>query len=76
MIQILETSSRFAAIAKNIATLAEIILTKYKLGLAVISLTLSDKQLQPYSPFDLELYTTTIIAHLKEYLIKTITKPN
>ncbi|ACD30190.1 rhizoferrin biosystnesis N-citrylornithine decarboxylase FslC [Francisella tularensis] len=72
--------SRFTAMAKNIAELAETILTKYKLtlewidlggGLAGISPTLSDKRLQPYNPFDLELYAATIIAPLKEYLNKT-----
>ncbi|AEE27055.1 rhizoferrin biosystnesis N-citrylornithine decarboxylase FslC [Francisella hispaniensis] len=75
--------SRFAAMAKNIAGLAERILTKYKLtldwidlggGLAGISPTLKDKQLHPYRPFDLELYSRTIIAPLKEYLNKTNNK--
>ncbi|MDE4988404.1 diaminopimelate decarboxylase, partial [Francisella tularensis subsp. holarctica] len=72
--------SRFTAMAKNIAELAETILTQYKLtiewidlggGLAGISPTLRDKRLQTYNPFDLELNPATIIVPLKENLNKT-----
>ena len=72
--------TRFEAMSKNIAKLAETILVRYNQaldwidfggGLAGISPKLDDVQMKPYSPFDLEIYSSTIIKPLKEYLAKT-----
>lgn len=72
--------SRFESMSQNIAKLVEAILTKYDQtldwidfggGLAGISPKLDDPKIEPYSPFDLEVYATTIINPFKEYLSKT-----
>ncbi|AXA34612.1 rhizoferrin biosystnesis N-citrylornithine decarboxylase FslC [Francisella adeliensis] len=75
--------SRFEAMSQNIAKLAETILVKYNQtldwidfggGLAGISPRLDDTQIEPYHPFDLEIYASTVINPLKEYLAKTNNK--